>query len=94
MDNLFTFLTDIAVNPNQQLAFAKQPHAVIVAAGLTEADKAVVESKSSSKIADLFANELPQLAALCIDPSPDDPLPDPDDPPSEPEPSETDYPSS
>lgn len=97
MNNLFTFLTDIVINPKKQMAFAKQSDSVINAGGLSEAEKAIIESKISSKIAELFANETPHLAALCIDPSPDDPLPDPDPyphPPSEPEPPETDYPSS
>ena len=76
MSSLFDFLTDIAINPKQQLAFARQPNAATVAVGLAEADMAVVESKSFTKIAAVFANELTPLAVLCMDPSPEDPLPD------------------
>lgn len=86
MSNLFDFLTDIAINPKQQLAFAQQPNAVKVAVGLDEADMAVVESKSFTKIAAVFANKLTPSAALCMDPSPEDPLPDPDPEPAPNEP--------
>jgi hypothetical protein len=87
MDDLLGFLTDIAINPKQQTALAIHPDILIDTAGLSEADRAVVKSRSSEKIAAVFANELTTLAVLCADPNPDDPLPDPD-PPSEPDPSE------
>ncbi|MEG4809792.1 hypothetical protein QUA82_18110 [Microcoleus sp. F8-D3] len=92
MSSLFDFLTDIAINPKQQLAFARQPNAVTAAFGLAEADMAVAESKSFTKITAVFANELTPLAALCMDPSPEDPLPDPDPEPAPNEPeSRQDY---
>jgi hypothetical protein len=92
MDNLFRFLIDVAANPKQQLAFANETDAVMVAAKLTKVEQAVVSSKSSSRLAEMFTDELTQLAAICGDPGPD-PTPDPDDippddtPPNPPTPS-------
>lgn len=88
MSNLFHFLTDFAINPQKQIAFAKQPNALLVAAGLSKAEQVVVESKSSNKVAEILANELTRSAFICFDPG-QDPLPDPD-PPSEPDSSEED----
>jgi hypothetical protein len=82
-NNLFNFLTDIAVNPEQQIAFLKQHDAVTVAFGLSEADQTLVKSRNSNKIAAVFANEIDWSAVVCCDPNPEDPFPDPD---PEPEP--------
>ncbi|MEG5038831.1 MULTISPECIES: hypothetical protein [unclassified Microcoleus] len=89
MSKLFDFLTTIAVNPQQQIAFVNEPDAVRVAFGLSETDTILVESKSSTKIAAVFANEINWLAVICCDPNPEDPFPDPDpEPEPEPKPNE------
>ncbi|MBH8552515.1 hypothetical protein I8751_09025 [Nostocaceae cyanobacterium CENA357] len=87
MSSLFDFLTDIAINPKQQIAFAQQPIILTDMLGLSEIEQAVFESKSSNKIAALFADETTPLAEICNDPNPEDPFPDPD---PEPEPSKED----
>ncbi|MFB2972500.1 hypothetical protein ACE1CD_26370 [Aerosakkonema sp. BLCC-F183] len=86
MSKLLNFLTDIAINPKQQIAFAQQPKTVTDAFGLSEMDKALIESKSRTKITAFFADNLTPLAEICNDPNPEDPFPDPD-PEPEPEPS-------
>lgn len=82
MNNLFRFLTDIAVNPKQQLAFANSADAVMAAAELSETERAIVDSKSSFRVAEVFAGEQTQLALVCGDPGPD-PTPDPDSVPDD-----------
>lgn len=82
MSNLFHFLTDLAVNPQKQVAFATDPEALIEMAGLSEADKAVLKSRDRHKIDMAFTNVHPLLSRTCIDPGPD-PWPDPDPLPEE-----------
>lgn len=84
MSNLLNFLTDIAINPKQQIAFAQQPKTMMDAFGLSETDKALIGSKSHTKIADFFADRLIPLAEICNDPNPEDPFPDPDPEPEPP----------
>lgn len=79
MNNLFHFLTNLAVNPQQQIAFATQPNAMMIAAKLSPAERNIVESKMSKKITDIFTTPHTLLASVCVDPGPD-PLPDPDPP--------------
>ena len=69
-----------------QIAFLKQPDAVTVEFGLSEADTTLVESMSSTKIAAVFANKVDWSAVVCCDPTPEDPFPDPDPEPEPPEP--------
>lgn len=83
MTKLLEFLTDLAANPRKQSAFAQTPTAVIEAAGLTEAERAVLESRNSTRVAAAFADELVPVAIAFREPDPDpspdpDPLPDPD----------------
>ena len=54
----------------------------MVAANLSEVEQAIVGSKSSYRVAEVFRTELAQLAAICGDPAPD-PTPDPDDIPGD-----------
>ncbi|MFB2919720.1 hypothetical protein [Aerosakkonema funiforme] len=82
MDKLFYFLTDLATNPRQQQAFAKDPDSVMDAAGLSEWERALVKNRNSAQITANFADPSFQAALSIVDPAPD-PLPDPD-PPSEP----------
>jgi hypothetical protein len=77
MSNLFSFLTDLAVNPKQQLAFANTPNTVMKVAGLSESEQAMLKSGNSVHVVATFADELFQAANFVADPSPD-PLPDPD----------------
>ncbi len=86
MSNLMHFLTDLALNPVKQQAFMANPEAVMNAAGLSEADQLVIESRDKQEITHTFANKRIQLASTFGDPGPD-PTPDPDpapDPPPEP----------
>ncbi len=84
MSNLLHFLTDLATDPKKQRAFVKVPAALMDAAGLSEADKAAIESGDKAKIAAPFVAEFPEIACAAFDPAPD-PLPDPDpSPPAEP----------
>ncbi len=87
MSSLFDFLTNIAINPKQQIAFAKQPIILTEMLRFSEVEQAVFESKNSKKIAALFADKTTLLAEICNDPNPEDPFPDPD---PEPEPSKED----
>ncbi len=77
MSNLFSFLTDLAVNPKRQETFVKSPYAVMDAAGLSESEQAMLKSGNSVKVVATFADELFQAANFTADPNPD-PLPDPD----------------
>jgi hypothetical protein len=76
MGNLFSFLTDLAVNPKQQLAFANTPDTVMKVAGLSELEQTLLKSGNNA-VAASFADELFQAAFVTGDPNPD-PLPDPD----------------
>ncbi|WGV23564.1 hypothetical protein [Halotia branconii] len=87
MSSLFDFLTDIATNPKQQIAFVQQPVILTDMLGFSKAAQAAFASKSSQQIAALFADEMTPLAEICNDPNPEDPFPDPD---PEPEPSKED----
>jgi hypothetical protein len=79
MSNLFDFLTDLATNPVQQQAFAKEPDTVMAVLGLSRVEQTLLKSGNSTQIAAAFADDIFQ-AALCIgDPGPD-PFPDPDPP--------------
>jgi hypothetical protein len=86
MSSLFDFLTDVAINPKKQMALAKQPSAVMVAAGLSKTEWTALESKDSHTIAAASLSEMTQpFAICCVDPGPDpEPDPDPPSPPSEP----------
>ena len=89
LSKLFNFLTDVAANPQRQVAFAQSPTAVMDAAGLTQADRAILEGRQTGKIAAAFADELPVLSIAHREPDPDpspdpDPTPDPE-PPSDPD---------
>ncbi|RKZ78247.1 MAG: hypothetical protein DRR19_26740 [Candidatus Parabeggiatoa sp. nov. 1] len=79
MSDLFHFLTDLATNPRQQVAFANTPEALMEAAGLSKQEQAVVTSGNSDKVAVSFMDERFQPAIAVVDPNPD-PLPDPDPP--------------
>ncbi|MBP0016187.1 MAG: hypothetical protein J7647_01365 [Cyanobacteria bacterium SBLK] len=80
MSKLLSFLSDIAINPHQQLVFARDNNAsaVIAKLGLSKEEQIAVESKSRATIAAVFANETIPLAVVCGDPNPEDPYPDPD----------------
>lgn len=80
MNNLLHFLTDLAINPQKQIAFATDPETLMQIAGLAEADQEVLKSGERDKIGAAFVNELTRLSRICLDPGPD-PLPDPDPPP-------------
>ncbi|MBP0021738.1 MAG: hypothetical protein J7647_29810 [Cyanobacteria bacterium SBLK] len=88
MNKLGNFLSELAINPQQQLAFARDNNAsaAIAKLGLSKEEQTAVESKSNAKIAAIFASENTPLAILCADPNPEDPYPDPDpqEPPEEP----------
>lgn len=86
MTDLFQFLTELALDVKNQERFARNPKAVMDAAGLSAADKRVLGSQDRANIAAAFADELStdEFAAVmgsCFvgDPGPD-PTPDPDPP--------------
>ena len=86
MSELLNFLTDFAVDPQSQVAFAENPEGVIEAANLSKVNEATLKSGDKTKITEAFVDELQtnDLAAIvgsCIigDPGPD-PTPDPDPP--------------
>ena len=85
MSKLLHFLTDLAINPQKQEAFAKFPNAVMDTAGLADVDKTALKSRDRTKVAAPFADEFPQIACGTFDPVPD-PLPDPDPSPPPPPP--------
>jgi hypothetical protein len=78
VNSLFDFLTALATNPKQQLAFARSPEAVMRAAGLAKAEQTVL--KSRDKVTAVYADDLSSPALCIFDPNPD-PMPDPDPPP-------------
>jgi hypothetical protein len=88
MSNLFDFLTDLATNPKQQVAFRQTPDAVMEAAGLTETEQTVIKSGDRINVVDVYSDELDSPTFCMVDPNPD-PMPDPDPPPSS-QPSEED----
>lgn len=84
MTDLFQFLTDLAIDPDKQVLFEEDPTAVIDAAALSEADKAVLNSRDRATVItalgrDLATEELVAVMGGCYltDPGPD-PEPDPD----------------
>ncbi|RKZ79344.1 MAG: hypothetical protein DRR19_25085 [Candidatus Parabeggiatoa sp. nov. 1] len=77
MSNLFSFLTDLAVNPKQQEAFANMPEAVMNTVGLSNSEQSLLQNGNSHRIAATFADEQFQAALVIGYPTPD-PLPDPD----------------
>jgi hypothetical protein len=79
MSDLFHFMTDLAINPKQQQAFAKSPDAVMNTIELSESARAVLKSRDNAQITATFADEHFQAAVFVADPNPD-PLPDPDPP--------------
>lgn len=81
LNTLLNFLTDLATNPQKELAFAKNPNTLMDLAGLSQEYQAILKSKEKTAISAVFTNEFTVLACGCIDPS-EDPLPDPD--PAEP----------
>ena len=83
MSNLLHFLTNLAINPREQEAFAKYPDAVMDKAGLSKSDRAMLKSGDGAQIAVTFADKLFQYAFFITDPNPD-PFPDPDPPDSDP----------
>ncbi len=85
MSKLLDFLTDLAIDPQKQQAFARFSEAFMDAAGLSEADKTALKSGDKAKVAAPFAEEFPDLACGAFDPVPD-PLPDPDPLPPPPPP--------
>ena len=79
MSDLFHFLTDLAVNPKQQLALATLPATMMDTIDLSESDKILLKNRNSAKIRAAFADSSFQAATAVADPNPD-PLPDPDPP--------------
>lgn len=79
MSQLPVFLANLAIDPKQQLAFEKEPDALMAAAWLSEAERAAIKSKKSAQITAICADELFQAAVVVALPNPD-PLPDPDPP--------------
>jgi hypothetical protein len=75
--NLLHFLTDLAVNPAKQMSFINYPHAVMTAAGLSQMEQTIIESRNRRQISSIFADTRVPMANICGDPGPD-PLPDPD----------------
>jgi hypothetical protein len=86
MSSLFDFMTDLATNPAQQVAFTQNPEAVMQQAGLAEADQAILRSGNQAEVTAMYADELTEPSFCIMDPNPD-PMPDPDPPPI-PKPSE------
>jgi tetratricopeptide (TPR) repeat protein len=69
-----------AVNdPKQQLAFEKEPDALMTAAGLSESERSAIKNRNSAQITAICADEHFQAAVVVALPNPD-PLPDPDPP--------------
>lgn len=77
MANLFHFLTEFAVDPAKQISFRKNPQLVMTEAGLSQAEQAIIASRSHRQIDAVFADKNIPFANICADPGPD-PLPDPD----------------
>ena len=77
MTKLLEFLTDVAANPQKQVAFLQGSQGVLEAAGLTQAELSAIASKDSTRVAAAFADELYPVAIALREPDPD-PTPDPD----------------
>ena len=80
MNKLANFLTDLAINPKQQLAFAKEPDAVMNTAGLSKMEQLMLKRGNFVQISTAIGNESFPYAQFFADPNPD-PWPDPDPPP-------------
>jgi hypothetical protein len=91
MSQLPAFLTSLAIDPKKQLAFEKEPEALMAAAGLSESERAAIKSRNSAEITEILADEHFQAAVVATLPNPD-PLPDPD-PPAPPAPPDPPTPS-
>lgn len=77
MSNLVAFLTNLAVDPHQQMALANTPDIVMQSSGLNQTEQMLIKSANSANVSQVFENDLSQpLAKCCGDPTPD---PDPDD---------------
>jgi len=81
MSKLLEFFTDLATDPQKQLAFASNPQAIIKDANLSVEARALVLNRNGAKIASSM-KECPQLAIFFTDPGPD---PDPDSDPPQPD---------
>ncbi len=79
MDNVSHFLIDLAVNPKQQQAFAKEPVTVMTKVGLSEADQMLLTYGNQAQVSATLADEFFKFAFMFGDPNPD-PWPDPDPP--------------
>ncbi|MEG4960560.1 MULTISPECIES: hypothetical protein [unclassified Microcoleus] len=79
MSQLPVFLANLAIDPKQQLAFEREPDALMAAAGLSESERVAIKSRKSARITAICADELFQAAVVITLPNPD-PLPDPDPP--------------
>ena len=77
MNQLYNFLTDVAVNPQQQAAFLANPDAVMSMAGLAEEEQAILNSGERTQISLAFPNEFALCASAFREPDPD-PSPDSD----------------
>ena len=80
MSQLLELLTNLAIEPSQQQAFELTPGIVMAEAGLSQWEKAAIESKTKSRITEIVAREDFQVALTVAIPE-QDPIPDPDDPP-------------
>ena len=91
MSQLLEFLTNLAIEPSQQQAFAFEltPSIVMAEAGLSRLEQAAIESKTKSRITEIVAREDFQVALTVAIPE-QDPIPDPDDPPPVESPDEED----
>ncbi|MCT7975084.1 hypothetical protein [Laspinema olomoucense] len=93
MTNVLELLTDLALDPKQQLAFEQDPEAAIAHLNLSVTERETLLTGDRQQIESLFAGDRIPLAVIATDPAPD-PLPDPDPPPfpdtpADSEPSET-----
>jgi hypothetical protein len=80
MDNVSRFLIDLAVNPGQQEAFAKEPGTIMNEVGLSETEQELLKRGNRAQISASLADEFSQPAYCVYDPNPD-PWPEPDPPP-------------
>ena len=79
MNKLIHFLTDLAANPEKQQTFLVQPEMMMAAAGLSETEQLIIQSRDRYKITAACADDLTPIACTFGDPGPD-PSPDPDPP--------------
>ncbi len=75
MSQLLHFLTDLASDPQKQLAYEKSPEAFINAARLSEAEQIFLKSEDKAQVVASFNGDILQI--VCMEPMPD-PFPDPD----------------